>query len=212
MGRSACFRYELEDVPASTSPEVAQNDLLPQFGYVGKHYEQRRVLLLAINPGNGPRQYQNAGDTVVMPFLQQFATERSPEAFMAAQNAYRSVCQGWLIWGRECGAVLQAGNITLDDIAFSNALPWRTGKESRFSKYTARCAATVYAGPLIDELQPNVIVAVGKRVAEVLTYSGHMSDSVVVWNRERAPKPHVLLEREAAKVKLANLLSHNIAA
>ena len=141
-----------------------------------------------------------------MPALHKFAAERTPQSFEAAQIAYRSVCEGWAVWGRQCYELLRAGDVDMDEVAFTNALPWRTASQSAFGKSIARRAAELYARPVVDELQPRIIVAVGKKAADILEYAGLMSPSVVVWSRAQALQPHVVAEREAATRKFTNLL------
>jgi hypothetical protein len=206
LGRAAFFPPRYEDLPTANSPQIAADDLLPQFGYVGTKYTARRILLLGINPGNGPRNKRSEGDQTAMPALHKFATEKTPQTFHAAQIAYRSVCEGWAVWGRQCDEFLRAAGVGMDEVAFTNALPWRTASQSAFRKPIARRAADLYVRPVVTELQPRIIVAVGKRSADMLEYAGLMSPSVVVWNRAQALQPHVVAEREAATRKFITLL------
>jgi hypothetical protein len=207
LGRAAFFSHAVEDMPVAESEQIAADDLLPQFGYVGSRYENRRILLIGINPGNGPRKQRSTGDETAMPALLHFVTQRTPESFQAAQQAYRKVCQGWAVWGRQCDELLSAGGLGMEDIAFTNGLPWRTASQAAFSKAVSRKAAQLYVDPFVRQLQPNVIVAVGKRAAEMLEHAGHLSEAVVVWNRARALRPSVVADREAAAKKFSVLLS-----
>ena len=207
LGRAAFFSSSTEDLPIAGSEQIAFDDLLPQFGYVGARYEKCRILLLGINPGNGPRNERSAGDISAMPALHKFSAERTPEAFREAQTAYRAVCEGWAIWGRQCYELLRNTGIGMEDVAFTNALPWRTASQSAFKKQIALRAAELYVKPFVLELKPRIIVAVGKKAAEILDYAGLLSDIVVVWNRAQALQPQVVADREAARRKLVKLLS-----
>src|ERR1039457_3553506 len=122
LGRAAFFAYPDGDLPKAESAQIASDDLLPQFGFVGVRYERLRVLLLGINPGNGPRGERSTGDKVAMPALSAFVANPIPETFIAAQHAYREVCQGWAVWGRQCNELLHAAGLGMEDIAFTNAL------------------------------------------------------------------------------------------
>ena len=206
LGRPAFFSHATEDIPIAKSEQIAADDLLPQFGYVGSRYESRRVLLIGINPGNGHREKRSSGDRTAMPALLEFVMQRTPASFHAAQQAYREVCQGWAVWGRQCDELLSAGGLGMEDIAFTNGLPWRTASQSAFSKGIARKAAQLYVAPIVRELQPKVIVAVGKKAAKMLEYAGLLSESVVVWNRAQALRPSVTAEREAAAKKFSVLI------
>lgn len=206
LGRSAFFRGPKEDKPKAESPQIAADDLLPQFGYVGSRYESRRILFLGINPGSGQRDERNEGDKILMPALEEFTAKGTAESFVAAQRAYRRVCQRWQVWGRQCDALLQAGEKGMEEIAYTNALPWRTYSGSGFSKTVARHAARLYAVPMVRELRPSLIVAVGKKAAEILGYVDLLSQDVVVLNCARARTPDVKAERKAAKEKFRSLL------
>ena len=206
LGRAAFFAHAEEDIPIADSPIIQADDRLPQFGYVGSGYSRSGILLLGINPGNGPRAARNAGDEAVMPYLSSFVEHPTPENFLLAQQAYQRSCQGWLLWGRECNELLAAAGVSMNDIAFSNALPWRTKSESGFKVAIERRAAENYLAPLLDDLKPKVLVAVGKKVSRMLGNIGRIDASVVVWNRERALRPSVIQEREQAAMQFARLI------
>lgn len=206
LGRAAFFSGHDFDIPVAESQLIGSDDLLPQFGYVGSNYSARRILFLGINPGNGPRSSRNVGDGFQIPMLERFAAEPTVENFQRAQNAYREACQNWFIWGRECNELLALGGLRIDDIAFSNALPWRTRSEAAFGRSVERLTAVHYVKPLLDELQPRIVVAVGKKVQRMLSDSGSCTASVVVWNRARALTQSVREERQQAGELLRNLV------
>jgi hypothetical protein len=123
LDRAAFFASPDDDLPSAESAQVASDDLLPQFGFVGNRYARLRVLLLGINPGNGPRSERSTGDKVIMPALSAFVANPIPKTFLVAQRAYREVCQGWAVWGRQCNELLREAGLDMEDIAFTNALP-----------------------------------------------------------------------------------------
>ena len=209
-GRVEFFQSPVTDLPVAESVQIGADDRLPQFGYVGSNYLQHRVLLLGINPGNGPRRCRSPEDEIVMPALATFVTEQTPEAFAEAQRAYKSVCQGWAVWGRQCNELLVAAGLGPEDVAFSNALPWRTNSKSAFSPFVAAQAAALYVQPVVDELAPRIIVALGKKAGQMLTIAQRMTDTVVVWNRAQALQPSVIAEREFAARKFAKLVEASV--
>ena len=210
-GRAKFFGGADVDVPVSHSAEIAFDDLTPQFGYVGTDYQLSRVLILGINPGNGPRSRRDAGDAISLPAFRQFAADLSPQSFQRAQSAYRQVCHGWPIWRRHCVPLLEAGRLSADDVAYSSCLPWRTRSEAAFARPIAERAVQLYTRPLIEELQPRVLIALGKRVADVLTIGGFDFPDLVVWNRARAPNRSVVEERTQALQMLRDLLRVGVA-
>jgi hypothetical protein len=82
LGRAAFFGNAFTDIPSNRSPLLQQDDLTPQFGYVGQRYARKRVLLLGINPGNGSNNLnRSAADARMMPILAHFAQEAAAEVF-----------------------------------------------------------------------------------------------------------------------------------
>lgn len=206
LGRSAFFGWANGDLPQHRSDEISQYDKTPQFGYVGARYRETRVLLMGINPGNGPSDFPTSSDRQLMPALVKFAQQRSPESFIEAQRAYQSVCRGWDIWKRHCSKVIAAGRLSVDKIAYSNCLPWRTESESGFSGAVAERAAKLYAYPLIEEVEPHVIIAMGKRAAEVLGLCERSLPPVIPWNCSRAATLKVVQERSDTAARISAML------
>jgi hypothetical protein len=207
VGRAAFFDSGQADLPQKRSPQIAEDDLLPQFGYVGAQFTSTRVLLLGINPGNGHGDVESEGDKVMMPKLRAFTRTPGPLAFVATQSTYRSVCEKWPVWGRHCSVLLTQLGLSIDQIAYSNCLPWRTESQSMFANSVAERAATLYVTPLLQELQPSVVVAVGKRAAEIIKLTRMALPPVVTWNRAQALTVAVAREREEAAAELKRLLS-----
>ena len=208
LGRAAFFSGLGVDIPCSESDLIHSDDRLPQFGYVGSNYLAKRILFLGINPGNGPRRTRNVGDGFQMPMLERFVSEPTEDNFLRAQKAHHDACQTWFIWGRECNELLTLGGLHMDDIAFSNALPWRTKSEAGFARSVERLAAEHYVRPLFDELQPRIVVAVGKKVQRILNDAGSWTASVVVWNRSRALTQCVREDRQQAGELLQTLVRY----
>jgi hypothetical protein len=73
-----------------------------------------------------------------MPILVRFAQDPSPEHFLQAQRAYEAECKTWPIWRRHCAEITGAGKLALDEIAYSNCLPWRTDSQSKFDDHVVR--------------------------------------------------------------------------
>lgn len=210
IGRAAFFGTHDADLPAHRSPLLRKDDLTPQFGYVGAHFTEFRVLLLGINPGNGPETVDRSpSDARMMPALARFAELPTPENFLAAQRAYQAECSTWPVWRRHCAEITGAGRLSLDEIAYSNCLPWRTGSNSAFSDDVAERAATLYALPLIDELRPSVTVCLGKKAAEILERGRRTIPNMIVWNRAQAATPNVLIDRQRAAEQIFAILGRH---
>jgi len=208
-GRQAFFGSAKADLPSGRSPVLQKDDLAPQFGYVGSRYSNARVLILGINPGNGPRDdVRTPEDEMMMPALHRFAAKPSPQNFEAATKAYEIQCQRWHVWTHYCAEVIGAGRLSLEDIAYSNCLPWRTGSESNFNEFVARKAVALYAFPLIAELNATLVIALGKRAGQILRSVSRKLPQVIVWNRARAATAAVKQERAASAAALFKALGH----
>ncbi len=206
LGRSAFFGSQAADLPKARSPLVMGDNQIPQFGFVGSNFSRVSVLLLGINPGNGPEDRRNPEDEVMMPALHRFVVERTHESFLEAQRTYQQVCQSWRVWRVHCSEIIRAGHLSPDDVAYSNCLPWRTASKSGFDETIKKKAATLYAYPLIDELRPRLIIALGKKVASILSTGGRSFPNLIIWNRAQASTPAVLQERSMTAAQIRRIL------
>ena len=207
LGRAVFFGDSDADLPSGRSPLLRRDDLTPQFGYVGSRYADVRVLLLGINPGHGTQNIvRTATDGRMMPAHINFAEDPSPARFLEAQQKYKAECEHWHIWKRHCAAVIGAGKLSLEDVAYSNCLPWRSGSASNFSDFVARRAVELYAYPLIEELKPTLLIALGKRAAEILRLAGKTLPPLIVWNRAQVATEAVLRDRANAAAQVFTLL------
>jgi hypothetical protein len=146
LGRAAFFGGVDVDLPTNRSPLLHSDDLTPQFGYVGARYLETRVLLLGINPANGPQtDVRSSTDERMMPALIRFADGPTPERFLDAQLAYKAQCETWHVWRRHCKEVIGVGKLSLEQVVYSNCLPWRSGSNSAFADSVAERSAKLYA-------------------------------------------------------------------
>jgi hypothetical protein len=203
-GRSAFFPPEAPDLPVGRHPLIQKDDLVPQFGYVGDKYTSSRTLLLAINPGNGDSQRRSPADERMMPSHHQFAQSPAPENFKAATTAYRQACETWRQWSTTCSGLIN--EFSFDEVAYSNCLPWRTASEAKFGDLAASTTARAYLRPLLEDLRPKLIIALGKtRVPEILAMTGLALPRVVPWTRARALTDAVRRERAEALAVISAL-------
>jgi hypothetical protein len=210
LGRGAFFQDPETDLPNGRSVILRADDLTPQFGFVGSRFAEARVLLLGINPGNGPRNdIRTPNDARMMPSIRQFAEDPTEKNFVDASNAYQAECKHWPIWKRHCSEIVGAGKLSIDDIAYSNCLPWRTESQSNFDDSVARKAAQLFAAPLIEELKPKVIIALGKRANAILRMADAIPAHIITWNRAQAMTPAVRQERSGAAALIFQLLARD---
>jgi len=205
-GRAAFFGGGDVDLPKNR-PLKLKDDLTPSFGYVGERYSPKTgVLILGINPGNGS-DVRSEADEQLYPALISFTENPSQKHFAEAQQAYKAACVTWPVWRRHCSEFIGAGKLELEEVAYSNCLPWRTESKSGFAPSVAEKAAKLYAYPLIEELQPKLIIALGKRAEEILLLAGQkLPARLITWNRAQAATPAVLKERAKAAAEILDAL------
>jgi hypothetical protein len=196
LGRGAFFPSEKSDLPLRRSTVISEDDLIPQFGYVGAVYPSTRILFLGINPGKGPDDVRLPEDEQMMPPLASFKESPTERNYATARDAYKEVCQSFKFWRRHCAKVLEGGNLAAREIAFSNCLPWRTESGANFSGYVELKAAEHHLRPLIRELDPSLIVAIGKtKVPSILEMTGLKLPQIIPWNCALALTESVKQER-----------------
>jgi hypothetical protein len=209
-GRSAFFPEGNPDVPRDRRDEILrEDDQAPQLGYVGSRYPSTRILVLAINPGNGPNDTRTPQDWQMMPAIRNFAENPTEHNFEKAAKAYMLVCSGWAFWKRRCAEMLDTNGVdperlSFDQIAYTNCLPWRTHSGTDFSIDVDEKAANFYVRPLIEELEPGLIVTLGKRAASIL-HMAHPRSSIeqVYWDFAHAAKAATRQRRaDAARIIL----------
>ena len=207
LRRGDFFLSPDDDLPTGRSELIRNGDLVPQFGFVGPRYAERRVLILGINPGNGNDLVRSTSDERMIPVLSKFFREPSEQNFIDAQRAYRTECESWHVWKRHCSQVIGAGKLSLDEIAYGNCLPYRTASESAFDDAVAAAAARLYVGPLVAELRPKVVVALGKRAREIIDRAPVSKAHVLTWNRAQAATPAVLQDRQQCAEEIFRTLN-----
>lgn len=208
-GRGAFFPTPDADLPVRQSSILRQDDQIPQLGFVGANYPAYRVLLLGINPGNGGNnQKRIPTDDKMMPAMYAFAREPTEQNFVAASHAYQT---GFETWGPRllrCAELFGPGKLAASDVAYATCLPWRTGSKPPFTDDVMQKAATLFLRPLIEDLAPAIIVAMGKTdVPNFLQMTGLRTPPVIrpiPWNRSQAATPAALNDRRAAAARILN--------
>ena len=141
-------------------------------GYVGSRYEPGGAVLLAINPGGGKAAYKERtpADERFYPLMEAFQW-CTPDALLAR---YEAMNAGWAssmrTWNlrRIVEPVLDALDCTGERVAVLNAVPYRTREDRLPSAYARRQAWTRVTEPLLQVLEPAIIVALGQKAGDVL--------------------------------------------
>jgi hypothetical protein len=141
-------------------------------GYVGRLYRPGGAVLLAINPGGGKDGYKvrTWADDRFYPLMEAF--HWCGEG--ALLERYEAMNAGWVtnmrIWNlrRIVEPVLEALGCDVEQVAFMNAVPYRTREDRLPSVYARREAWARVTDPLLQVLQPQVIIALGQKAGDVL--------------------------------------------
>jgi hypothetical protein len=184
VGRAGFYGPGERGLPKKKDDTVRADDLVPQFGFVGARYRTRRVLLMGIHPGEGP-EVRSVGDERMIPRLQAFAEAPSVDSYAAACEAHRQECTDWSIWKKHCGKFVRPGKLAIDEIAFTNCVPWRARNKWEVPLDVIDASAKSYVSLYLEELDPILIVAFGRFVPKVLDRMARRPWGVIHWNMDR---------------------------
>lgn len=201
IGYEAMFEGCKGLIPDASDLASEDDNRTPQFGFVGPRYAEMRVLVLGVNPGVVKRGTVKERDQRSLEALRRFRDEPTPSNFSAAKAANRIALESWREESRHWKHLLQETSLTFDDIAFSNCLPWRTNG-NKFPAQIQVNAAYHYVWPLVEELNPRLVICFGRNAASAFEpkrrrvplpkgLSAPDPGSLptqVCWPRDRAPK------------------------
>ena len=175
--------------------------------FVGKNYSKGGLLLLGINPGGGGERAKNIneGDQKLYPIIKDFKKSKDEiyqKYWSSFASAFREVKPTWDIYPQHIEPVLNASEVTLDEICYLNVLQYR----SRDDKYpdsisdmnlVIKPSFENFVKPFIKLVAPSMVVCLGKQVDKYIkNYWATIPCKRLVWNRSRALKPEVIIDRE----------------
>jgi hypothetical protein len=194
-------------------PEFQRDDascMCPPF--MGKKYRKGGLIVIPINPGGGneTNNTRNYGDSLLYPLLHDFKSLQSDEADFYWEKIvprFKDSMMSYPIYEKIMG-ILNASKTTLDDICFFNFLPYR-GRANNYPKGKREMSYIIpkcrenFVKPVLDFLQPSLVVTFGKQVDIYINeFWDDFQFERVSWNRGRAPRPSVLQERADSLGKL----------
>ena len=177
--------------------------------FMGNNYKKGGLIIIPINPGGGNEtsERRNPGDSLLYPSIHEFKSQRTAvedfywEHFV---SNFKKAMKTYPIYQKML-PILEAAKSNLDDICYFNFLPYR-GRGNRYptSKRDMRhiipnCIEK-FVEPNLNFLDPSLVVAFGKQVdIYVDEFWRDFRHARISWNRDRAPKPSVLNDREQSK-------------
>jgi uracil-DNA glycosylase len=145
----------------SECPKLLRDELesIPQPGYIGSGYSSTRLLLVGQNPGVGSVGLA-ARDRFYTAALREVVRSPSVTAYQSLCTVMDEFVPSWPVHGNyfpllECG-------LTLQDIAYCNAVRCRTAGNALPSRRQARNCIDSHFLRWLDLLRPRAVVFIGK--------------------------------------------------
>lgn len=140
---------------------------VPFLGYCGPRYSVGNPVLLAINPGGGLDDYieRHPADAELIPLIEAFIRAKgaaTPKAFESMCNVYMQHVQTWKLWNI-VNPTLAACGKKVDEVCYINLFPYRTRKNAIPRAKALAAAWSQIAAPLLKELRPRHLIALGKK-------------------------------------------------
>jgi len=157
----------------SQLPLHLQDDArLPFLGFCGQRYEIGGTVFVAINPGGGGDAYATRmpQDCTLLPLIERFMQSpngRAAQTFSEISDSYLAMARTWNLW-RFLGPAVEACNIDPEAICYLNCFPFRTRKDALPFTHALRESWQRLMTPLLAELQPKVLVVLGKKAGNVV--------------------------------------------
>ena len=144
---------------------------VPFLGYCGPRFVVGNPVLLAINPGGGGDDYteRHAEDEELIPLIEAFvrADEAAgPKIFERMCNVYMQHLQTWNLRNIVCPTLAACGK-NVDEVCYINVFPYRTRKNAMPRAKVLAAAWEHITAPLLAELRPRHLIALGKKAGGV---------------------------------------------
>lgn len=165
----SALRIQREDVFGASDLQLPvsqpRDAMIPQIGFVGQDYRPGGTLLLGINPGGGGDTYaRTSEDSLLLPMSKELRDGlASPDKVSVFFGQYAANMRTWNLW-RIAAPVLDACGSRQSQIAYLNWCPFRTRGDAMPHAQAMRRSRETYLAPLIDQLAPSRIIALGKKV------------------------------------------------
>lgn len=168
VSRQQLYGVEID----SQLPQYLRADArVPFLGFCGPMFGPGRPVLLAINPGGGGDAYQTRTpqDEDLIPLIEAFVAANGMElesSFNRMTRSYMAMTQTWNLW-RILRPTLDACGVGVEEVCYINIFPYRTRGDVRPSAASLRRAWSDITSPLLADLNPSKLIALGKKAGGV---------------------------------------------
>lgn len=181
-----CNVIEYERCNSSTDSRLLRDkqENIPQPGYIGRNYEKYRLLLIGQNPGICPPSMKTR-DSLYMKSLLNLEHSATLLNYEKFYQILLDFVPEWPVQKnyfplKECG-------LGLEDIAYCNIVRCRTSENTKPSKRLAQNCIDKHLLGFINNIEPKVIVCIGKWPYDQLMPSlRDRSITVTYMNRDRS--------------------------
>ena len=167
-------RSDLYGTAANTQMPLNLRDdaIVPFLGFCGSNYQKGGCVLLAINPGGGGDAYtlRTPQDERLIPLIHKFVSSDDSSvvsSFDAMSENYSGLVQTWNLW-RIFRPTIEACGYAIDQVCYLNCFPYRTAKDAKPAAQALGHSWQKIVVPLLNELNPSMLVALGKKAGSVV--------------------------------------------
>ncbi len=134
---------------------------IPQPGFIGKNFWQKRILFIDRNPGPPPVKngLYSSREVNYMKCLRDIGKRKETDT---SHGSIRNVFQNYFTKHHIYKEVFQRTNLTLDDVAIFNVVRCRSFENRQPPKKAFRNCIEMHFGKWIKMLSPTLIVSFGK--------------------------------------------------
>lgn len=141
-----------------------QLSILPRLGTIGKNYRPSGVALIGINPGNGEGRSEiefEVRDKLLVTAFDDF--KRNPD-FENLNNLMEAELRDMEFWHLDwaISGTLERLNLCMEDIAFTNVIPFSTRRSSDIKTGEWIKAVDQYLSIWLASVDPGLVIWLGK--------------------------------------------------
>lgn len=161
-----------------------QSENIPQPGYIGKNYQQYRILLVGQNPGICPPSMKSR-DSVYMKALIELGENPTFLNYEKLYQILQDFIPDWPV-NRNYFPLEECG-LGLEDIAYCNVVRCRTDKNKTPSQKITENCINEHLFKFVEAIDPQVIIFIGKwAYLQTNTLLKDRPSKMVFLNRDRS--------------------------